>query len=1173
MLYFCLLSTQLLQPAHALNTYVKESNSPNEDIWRSTSDFTVSNGASYGTLRIGRVMSAEFDMVWNSRTSTGWENLFRVGFTNATGVGNCEGTGSRYPSLWVRPSSLANPDALMISVSYLKSCQPSTQFSKDYALSFGVEYHVSLWYNQTLLTIDVGPSASGPEASFSFSRVDANAGSGTDPAHIGQYATVFFSSDNPPAPLDPYVAGDATFRNVVFTSRYFSTDPTSSPTIEPTAAPTDVPSKTPTSVPTPTPTVLPTETPTAAPSTSPTGAPTTQPSDVPSTSPTDVPTTAAPSKAPTDVPSTTPTDVPTFSPTVSPTPVPTTPTSVPTSSPTDVIPTTAAPTGTPTAAPTDVPTSTPTSAPTDLPSTTPTSAPTTAAPTKAPTDVPTTTPTDSPTFSPTTSPTTEPTIEPTTAEPSVSPTNIPTQTPTSTPTRLPTEVGETYAPTNSPSQSPTNNPSISPTVAPTTSPTIQPTDRPSSSPSDVPTETPTENPTMVPSTIPTSVPSTAPSDLPTTPPSLSPTNVPTDIPSSEPPTTTPIRDEFICDESCKLDTGDNGDLNVAISFALSSDIAYYATDVECMLLHLLHEMSELSAQFGALNVCNVVPDFEGGTSLTDSSLCPSPPCMWTTTTNGGTRRRMETSTADVDTVLRVSSAEMFEAITENVNEEQFGSDFGGLLNAQFPEITFEVTVEFELVTTTSHPEITLEDDESVVDTNDTDFWNSEPYTSIFYGAIGFVALLLIVLLICCYWKFKPPKDFDAAKQEDFEISGNTSGKQTSVRISRENIDSSKENMPPATDGYATRHNGQYVLTHTDADTPTDGHYNGGYHKGDGANSSTRSAPSDEDVLGGAYGGHITAGGDDPFPRDKRRVINEQQDGFAPHGGMFHPAHPAAANHQNPNVITPMDMHAKHSDRGLDTDDDDEQQQLRKGHDDDGAEYYDEEEEHEEDETEYEDDEEEEEDEEEHEEEHDEETEYEDDEEEEEDDDEEEEEEDDHRGRGGDHQRQYRGQHHQYHYQQQGYGQQYGQPQQQHEHVPIKHAKGRNAPMTVDAPPSQYVDSGEQAVIEMITKDQIVEKNRRGKKQRYSNEKDAQYHQAMHQHQQEEQARMHNILHDMDYDQHHPQHPLYQPPQQYQQPQHHQQQQQQQYQQHHAQAPQYNHNIHHGNDADYDAYDL
>jgi len=37
---------------------------------------------------------------------------------------------------------------------------------------------------------------------------------------------------------------------------------------------------------------------------------------------------------------------------------------------------------------------------------------------------------------------------------------------------------------------------------------------------------------------------------------------------------------------------------------------------------------------------------------------------------------------------------------------------------------------------------------------------------------------------------------------------------------------------------------------------------------------TGSATSDEDVLKGAYGGHITAGGDDLFPRDRLRAIND-----------------------------------------------------------------------------------------------------------------------------------------------------------------------------------------------------------------------------------------------------------------------------------------------------------
>merc|ERR1719384_840332 len=68
----------------------------------------------------------------------------------------------------------------------------------------------------------------------------------------------------------------------------------------------------------------------------------------------------------------------------------------------------------------------------------------------------------------------------------------------------------------------------------------------------------------------------------------------------------------------------------------------------------------------------------------------------------------------------------------------------------------------------------------------------------------------------------------------------------------------------------------------DQTVPSNGNYNGrnhlylnrGRYGRSGSMATTGSATSDEDVLKGAYGGHITAGGDDLFPRDRLRAIND-----------------------------------------------------------------------------------------------------------------------------------------------------------------------------------------------------------------------------------------------------------------------------------------------------------
>eukprot|EP00483_Globobulimina_turgida_P012163 UN12185 len=76
----------------------------------------------------------------------------------------------------------------------------------------------------------------------------------------------------------------------------------------------------------------------------------------------------------------------------------------------------------------------------------------------------------------------------------------------------------------------------------------------------------------------------------------------------------------------------------------------------------------------------------------------------------------------------------------------------------------------------------------------------------------------------------------------------------------------------------------------------------------GSNVTTGSATSDEDVLKGAYGGHITANDanetTDVFPRDKLRTINDD--------------HALSPNHRNNNIIMPIDMdYGDSSDRHLD----------------------------------------------------------------------------------------------------------------------------------------------------------------------------------------------------------------------------------------------------------------
>eukprot|EP01084_Bolivina_argentea_P301161 519479_1 len=81
---------------------------------------------SYGTIRIGQVMSAEFDWIFWGRTNDPrngpyYENFFRVGETAANG-NSCNGEFSRYPSFWLEN----NRESMHVSVSSGNLCAGQT---------------------------------------------------------------------------------------------------------------------------------------------------------------------------------------------------------------------------------------------------------------------------------------------------------------------------------------------------------------------------------------------------------------------------------------------------------------------------------------------------------------------------------------------------------------------------------------------------------------------------------------------------------------------------------------------------------------------------------------------------------------------------------------------------------------------------------------------------------------------------------------------------------------------------------------------------------------------------------------------------------------------------------------------------------------------------------------
>eukprot|EP01084_Bolivina_argentea_P075154 136260_1 len=83
---WCILTIILfIHPCESINEWSLDSY-PDQDIWRSTSDFIPQQSMSYGTIRIGQIMSTEFDWkFWgrsnDPRNGPYYENFFRVGET------------------------------------------------------------------------------------------------------------------------------------------------------------------------------------------------------------------------------------------------------------------------------------------------------------------------------------------------------------------------------------------------------------------------------------------------------------------------------------------------------------------------------------------------------------------------------------------------------------------------------------------------------------------------------------------------------------------------------------------------------------------------------------------------------------------------------------------------------------------------------------------------------------------------------------------------------------------------------------------------------------------------------------------------------------------------------------------------------------------------------------
>merc|ERR1719242_1121593 len=152
LLLLCYITAALLlsTSCRAQNTYTTYNGTNGvSHVWESTSDFVPEQSASFGEIRIGYAMSTEFDFVWfgrscNPNSCASVENYFRVGFTADNG-NNCQGTYSRYPSLWLSSSS----DTLYVSISDTSSCSASVELDGLGTIVNATNYHIVIAFNMT----------------------------------------------------------------------------------------------------------------------------------------------------------------------------------------------------------------------------------------------------------------------------------------------------------------------------------------------------------------------------------------------------------------------------------------------------------------------------------------------------------------------------------------------------------------------------------------------------------------------------------------------------------------------------------------------------------------------------------------------------------------------------------------------------------------------------------------------------------------------------------------------------------------------------------------------------------------------------------------------------------------------------------------------------------------
>ena len=215
---FCFLTV-----AFGLNEWSKTVGSDGTQIWNSTSDFVPVQSQSFGSIKIGRIMTVEFDFVFWGRTNDPKQNqremFFRIGYDAEDGKG-CDGQQSQYPSFWLSQDD----DTLIVINSEEGDCTHRYDLDEYGAFSIGIAYHIHIAFDDDTFSIHI----SGGDKSDWINQWPR---SPTSKSHLGDEVPIWFMSDR--FGSSKYNRANGTFSDMIIISRLFTYEPTTT-TIEPT---------------------------------------------------------------------------------------------------------------------------------------------------------------------------------------------------------------------------------------------------------------------------------------------------------------------------------------------------------------------------------------------------------------------------------------------------------------------------------------------------------------------------------------------------------------------------------------------------------------------------------------------------------------------------------------------------------------------------------------------------------------------------------------------------------------------------------------------------------------------------------------------------------------------------------------------------------------------------